>query len=146
MHSSQIFQLVYCSSAKTLFSREQLLELARKANQFNQTVGISGLLLYYDGSFVQVLEGEESQVNSLYEKIIQDKRHSNAIVVSCKIVRQREFSEWGMAATEFSQSQHREAMSLLSLPESIEFQHIEESKVKKLLLSIRADLLRVARP
>lgn len=142
MHGSKIYQLVYCSSAKEVFSREQLLELARKANQFNQTVGVTGMLLHYDGSFIQVLEGEESEVLSLYEKIARDKRHTNAIIVYRKTIPEREFSEWGMAAVEFSRSQHREAMSLLSLPETTEFQNIEGSKVKKLLLAMRADLLR----
>ena len=57
-----IFYLVYVSSAVRLFATAELLKILGKFRRNNQLLGISGLLLYKDGNFIQALEGTEETV------------------------------------------------------------------------------------
>jgi hypothetical protein len=59
---------------------DDILQTARKANSL---LGISGLLLYRMGHFVQLLEGDEEAVLKLYQKIQLDSRHKE-----CKVLAQ----------------------------------------------------------
>jgi hypothetical protein len=71
----------------------QLLETARRVNA---ALDISGILLYEDKSFFQVLEGPPKAVKALYEKIGRDKRHYNVIKIIEEPIGTRSFSEWTM--------------------------------------------------
>jgi len=97
-----VVEIVYASAACHPFSSDELIELLAKARPNNQALGISGLLLYYRGSFLQVLEGEESVVNALYDKILKDPRHHRCIVIKRSAVANRSFADWGMGFVEVS--------------------------------------------
>jgi hypothetical protein len=47
----------------------------------NKPLGITGMFLYSDGSFFQVLEGEAATVDALYEKLDRDKRHQQLTLI-----------------------------------------------------------------
>lgn len=64
-----MFGLVYVSSAVVPFSKAELLSLLTKSRENNSKVGLTGLLIYKDGSFMQVLEGEETAVLATHERI-----------------------------------------------------------------------------
>ena len=91
------FFTVYVSSATSLFSRPDLDELLRVSVKNNSLVGISGMLLYKDGNFMQILEGPESAVNALYTKIDQDPRHHGVIPMWSGEQETRQFPGWTMA-------------------------------------------------
>lgn len=91
------YQLVYYSQAKYPFNEQQLIELLTKANQFNRTQDITGCMIYGDGKFVQLLEGEESRVKALYKRIERDNRHHSLVVLLEMSVNQKLFPSWGMA-------------------------------------------------
>ena len=61
--------LIYVSEATVVFEREDLHKLLAKARKNNNALGITGVLLYVDGFFLQVLEGNEGTVLKVYEKI-----------------------------------------------------------------------------
>ena len=67
--------LVYVSAASKPFSEEELLELLEASRLHNEGKNITGLLLYCEGQFIQVLEGARSDVDSLFERICVDTRH-----------------------------------------------------------------------
>ena len=90
------FQLLYRSQATTPPTPEQLQELVQRARQANAAAHITGLLLYCDGQFVQVLEGPLETVRSLFARISQDPRHQQVAVVSKGLVPRRQFAEWSM--------------------------------------------------
>lgn len=75
------FQLVYVSSATTLFSQAELIALLESSRQKNAMAGLSGILLYHDGNFMQLLEGAESSVQSTYESIARDPRHQGCLIL-----------------------------------------------------------------
>jgi len=91
-----IRQLVYISAATVPFDDDDLRDLLVKARANNERQNISGMLVYHDGAFIQVLEGEGHAVDALYEKIDLDKRHVNAIVLLRNDVSERTFEAWSM--------------------------------------------------
>jgi hypothetical protein len=76
-----MFRLVYVSSAIAPFSQTELLDLLAKARAKNQRLDVTGMLLYKDGNFMQVLEGEETVVRELFACIERDPRHFGTIVL-----------------------------------------------------------------
>lgn len=91
-----MFFLVYASSAARLFSESDLSDLLATSRENNARAGITGMLLYKDGNFMQVLEGEEGAVRELYEKIGTDPRHKGEITLLRSIADERQFPDWSM--------------------------------------------------
>jgi len=89
--------LIYLSWATPSFSDDQLQELLLEARNHNTQFGITGLLLYGNGCFVQVLEGERDAIHSLYEQIKCDPRHRDVTTYADKTIAQRAFADWAMA-------------------------------------------------
>ena len=96
METNPEFFLVYVSSATTLPSPADLVDLLKQSRETNLKLGITGMLLYKDGSFMQVLEGEENAVRSLYNKIERDPRHRNLIILTQGALLKRQFQDWSM--------------------------------------------------
>ena len=59
-------QVVYASAAVEAFSEVQLVQLLARARTNNERLGVTGLLLYDEGSFLQVLEGDAKVIELLY--------------------------------------------------------------------------------
>jgi hypothetical protein len=91
-----MFTLIYVSSAVNLFSDAELIELLEKARKNNTALGITGMLLYQDGNFMQLLEGPEEAVKTLAAKIMLDPRHCGFLKLLERQTEQREFGEWKM--------------------------------------------------
>ncbi len=95
--ADRVFQLVYVSSAQTLFSADQLRELLARSREKNHRLGISGLLLYREGNLMQMLEGDETAVLALYEVIQRDSRHIGVLTLLRQRAQPRMFTDWSMA-------------------------------------------------
>lgn len=93
----ELIHLVYVSSATQPFSSAQLVALLDKARRNNAPVGVTGLLLYRDGNFMQVLEGEPDAVAKIHARIALDPRHQGLITLIRRPIAERTFSEWSMA-------------------------------------------------
>jgi hypothetical protein len=91
--------LTYISTSVRLFSDYDLAEMLEQSRLNNTKAGITGVLLYNKGTFFQVLEGEEDQVNSTFEKIKADPRHHNIIKMKSGNITERNFSDWSMGFT-----------------------------------------------
>lgn len=70
-----------------------MVEQAR-INNFSQA--ITGVLLYAEGQFLQVLEGEMGPVEALYEYIRSDARHAEVLRIYSALVPHRVFTHWSM--------------------------------------------------
>ena len=79
-----IFQLIYTSQATDITwpwpeaRPETLKNILEKSRANNQIKGITGALVYVEGTFLQILEGNESDVRSLSERIVHDE-HPNLL-------------------------------------------------------------------
>ncbi len=109
-----VYQLIYTSSATPALDDFVLREIAQTSNYNNQELGITGLLLFHEGSIMQVLEGDEMSVCSLYGKVKQDPRHSGCMILSAREAQQREFSNWFMGYKNVSGRFNGEALFSLT--------------------------------
>ncbi len=91
------FSLVYVSKAAAGITRQDLLDLMITSRTANAAADITGLLLYSDRSFLQLLEGPRDAVESLYAAIVRDQRHDDVTLVRAREQRDREFPDWSMA-------------------------------------------------
>ncbi len=91
-----MYELIYVSSAIKKLSEEELNSLLVQSRQWNIAHSITGILLYIDGDFLQVLEGKKENINDLFEKIRRDKRHQGIIVVFEGNKVKRDFPDWAM--------------------------------------------------
>jgi len=101
-------RLVYVSSAVEPFSDEALKKLLAVSRRKNERRGITGLLLYSDGTFLQVLEGEPQVVETLFAKIVRDPRHRGALRLLDQPIAARTFADWSMAFKSVDPEQARQ--------------------------------------
>src|SRR5580704_9382026 len=97
-----LIHLIYASTATEPFGNVQLTELLQQARATNEGLGLTGMLLHSDGNFFQVLEGEPTVVDRLYQKIILDKRHSRFTVIIREPIARRSFPSWSMGFSSVS--------------------------------------------
>jgi hypothetical protein len=91
-----MFHLVYFSSATKAFTKLELQKLLHEAREKNTKLGVTGMLLYKDGNFMQVLEGEQEVVTKLIGTIECDSRHKGVLVPVRGTSEERLFPDWSM--------------------------------------------------
>lgn len=91
-----MYQLIYGSTATKDMTEADILQILETSRRNNGEKNITGLLLYKDGNFLQVLEGEKQLVKDLAVKIAKDERHRNMMIYVQREIEAREFSDWSM--------------------------------------------------
>jgi hypothetical protein len=92
-----LYHLIYESRAVRPFSEPDLRELLRTSRYCNAQRSLTGLLVYSaEGRFLQVLEGAQTEVLAIYQRISQDSRHEDCTVLLSGPLAQRRFGEWRM--------------------------------------------------
>jgi hypothetical protein len=94
--ANPIHQLVYLSSATSLYDQDELLRILQVSRRNNSANNITGLLLYHEGNIIQFLEGEEQAVSALYDKIESDPRHKGVLPLLQRKLPKRDFGNWSM--------------------------------------------------
>lgn len=89
-------ELVYISAARRHCDPAELAAILEPARKNNARLGVTGILLYDAGSFIQVLEGDEPVVRELFETIKRDPRHHQVLVLGERSIDKRSFGEWTM--------------------------------------------------
>ena len=88
--------VIYVSSATRLMSETELKSLLEVSRERNAAEGLTGMLLYKDGSFMQVLEGEEEPLRQTCNRIGRDPRHRGIIFLCEEETAERSFVGWAM--------------------------------------------------
>jgi hypothetical protein len=96
-NNTKIYYLMYFSASRTKLSQEELKNLLSVCREHNQKAGITGMLMYYDGNFAQVLEGDYEAVKATFKKVANDPRHNQIIKVKEGYEDKRIFGDWSMA-------------------------------------------------
>ena len=96
-----MYSIIYRSLAKPDFGQADIYQMLSTSRTNNEELGITGCLLYHDGQFLQLLEGERNQVTKLYQKILNDSRHSAIVTVTEKDIERPLFVDWSMAFHDF---------------------------------------------
>ncbi|MEZ4701364.1 MAG: BLUF domain-containing protein [Rhodothermales bacterium] len=106
--NSTTYCLIYASTATHEMSDRELNEILAVARDRNTELDITGLLLYADGNFIQILEGDRDRVDALYEHIATDPRHYGAVRLMRRNTGQRHFSDWRMGFKTISANEFEE--------------------------------------
>jgi hypothetical protein len=102
--------IVYTSSAVRLLGQDEIDYLLSRARQRNLEHEVTGLLLYWQGSFMQYIEGQRDQLMAIYKVILDDPLHHTIIELLNEPVGFRAFEGWAMA---YSEAQTSELESIL---------------------------------
>ncbi len=92
-----VHYLCYISYEAFPFDEDMLTELHEQVRFLNKENGITGLLLYKEGNFVQYIEGSKPAVQHLFQKIKEDVRHKHVIKIAEGDLYERQFDAWDMA-------------------------------------------------
>jgi hypothetical protein len=97
-----LVRLMYASRAVDTIDQDALLAILRKSKNNNPPLGVTGVLCYSSGIFLQVLEGGRSAVNRLYGRIVSDPRHRQVELLSYDEIGERRFAGWAMGQVDMS--------------------------------------------
>ena len=97
-----LVRLMYASRAVAAVNQEELVAILRKSMANNPALGITGVLCFSEGIFLQALEGGRSAVNQLYNRIAADARHSSVELLCYGEIGERRFAGWSMGQVNMS--------------------------------------------
>ena len=97
-----LVRLMYASRATESVDQDDLIAILKKSKQHNPALGVTGVLCFSAGIFLQVLEGGRSHVSALYNRIAQDKRHREVVLLGYEEVSERCFAGWSMGQVNLS--------------------------------------------
>lgn len=103
-------QILYASNTSRDTPNALLEEILAVSRRNNAACGVTGLLLYIDGGFMQVLEGEGIAVEATFARIRADKRHWNTSLMLDRDA-PRAFVDWSMG---FQRPPHQDGMFVLT--------------------------------
>ncbi|RYG45058.1 BLUF domain-containing protein [bacterium] len=95
MHT-KLVQSIYVSAAKRPMTEDELTRLLAVCRANNRRDGITGILVYFEGSFMQVLEGPQEAVRRMMGVVRKDPRHCHITLLTEDPVEERSFPEWTM--------------------------------------------------
>jgi hypothetical protein len=100
-----LVRLLYCSRA-TDDSCDAVEAILRAAREHNPALGITGILCYGDGVFLQCIEGGRMQVSELFASIQKDPRHQQVALLHYEEILERRFGGWSMGQVNISKLNH----------------------------------------
>lgn len=92
-----MYEIIYSSVATKKFSDAELTDLLSISKLKNEQLGLTGMLVYGGGTFVQLIEGGIEAARKLYHSICMDPRHMQMKVSHQQKIIARSFSGWSMA-------------------------------------------------
>jgi hypothetical protein len=93
---TQLIELTYVSEPAQAMSFLGLMRLLYHSYSNNQALGITGVLIYENDRFGQVIQGKADQIDALWNRIQKDQRHKNVRLIDRKPISERTFSKWTM--------------------------------------------------
>lgn len=120
-NNEKLHIIAYISTAQTETSIElNIIDIVETAQQMNPKFGITGVLFFNQGLFMQVIEGEKAHLDQLMANIKQDPRHTDLRVLLDEPTNGRGFPAWNMDCFNLSSDEHLNQDKLVQL--SREFQ------------------------
>jgi len=103
-----LIQLIYVSSLSDIKLEQDIGKILESSVRHNKENDITGMLLYANGNFLQVLEGEAEAVGRTFTRICADPRHYDIIHLISGPIADRHFSQWSMGYQHLSENYLRE--------------------------------------
>lgn len=92
-----LYELIYVSVATRKLSPIELTELLNQSQQKNLRMNVTGLLVYHNSEFMQLLEGSKTDINAIYDTICKDERNHHNLLLWSYQISERSFPDWSMA-------------------------------------------------
>ena len=89
-----MIRVTYLSQEALPLSSDGVLGLLTQCHRNNTDRGLTGMLLFGNGTFLQTLEGEAEVVDGLMDKISRDPRHTGMKVLRREAITERLYSQW----------------------------------------------------
>lgn len=97
-----LYQLIYTSLAQRDFTADDLRRLLPRIRENNAKHGLTGVLLFDESEFFQVLEGPKNKVLSVFEHIANSRQHSCLVIQRQGPIPKRAFGDWSMGYASMS--------------------------------------------
>ncbi len=132
-----LIRLICISSATTKPTAADLEELLQGARIRNKKRGITGFLVYKNGMYLQVLEGEKSQVEELFGKIKKDSRTNAIVRLREEKISERQFACWHMGFKNLDGSDRKDFPAYVEiLDDGLDIKNIQALEGKALSLLV----------
>lgn len=99
-----MLRVTYLSRESDPFTAQALVDLLEHCKRNNPTLGVTGMLMYANGTFLQTLEGETDTVEALLGRIERDSRHRDFRVIKREAVQGRLYENWSMGFERLTQA------------------------------------------
>jgi hypothetical protein len=134
----KLIHCIYTSKASPTFEEHTIPTLLEAARSNNAMQGITGMLLYVEGNFFQVLEGSEAAVTQVFDCIRADPRHGRVTQIILEPLFERAFSDWTMG---FSNVALTEVQALIGendfFTDATCLEHLSPGRARKVLNAFR---------
>ncbi|AVS75291.1 BLUF domain-containing protein [Paracidovorax cattleyae] len=111
-----LVRLLYASRAVDT-SSAAIEDILAQSRQHNPGSGITGVLCYGAGVFLQAIEGGRSAVNELYGHILRDPRHKDVELLYFEEIEERRFGGWTMGQVNLGRINHSTLLKYSEKPE-----------------------------
>jgi len=110
--TSKVHRLVYASVANPDLRVSELDSIITVAQRNNSRDGITGALVFAEGYFMQMLEGDRRDISNTLARIVHDDRHSHVCLIELAENVPRQFSQWAMRHISFQSDSLQEAIGV----------------------------------
>lgn len=100
-----LVRLLYASRAVDI-GDDAISSILSHSRQYNPTLGITGILCYGGGVFLQAIEGGRMAVSELYGHILRDPRHKDVVLLDFEEIFERRFGGWTMGTVNLLKLNH----------------------------------------
>lgn len=91
-----LYKLIYSSTRQPNCTDKDIQDILESCKKNNPNYDVTGVLLHSEHRFIQYIEGSSERVIGLYDKIKDDKRHKNVVMLSYAPIKERLFPSWHM--------------------------------------------------
>ena len=100
-----LVRLLYASRAVDM-GDDAISSILAHSRQYNPALGITGILCYGGGVFLQAIEGGRMAVSELYGHILKDPRHKDVVLLDFEEISERRFGGWTMGTVNLLKLNH----------------------------------------
>lgn len=111
-----LVRLLYASRAVDM-GDEAIASILAHSRQYNPALGITGILCYGGGVFLQAIEGGRMAVSELYGHILKDPRHKDVVLLDFQEISERRFGGWTMGTVNLLKLNHSILLKYSEKPE-----------------------------
>ena len=137
-----MLRMFYISAARRLVTASELSDILAVSRERNRVDGVTGVILYQEGSFAQVLEGPEDAVRACFARIEKDRRHSGCTVILEEKADARLFENWDMeivSMVRMAAMEKHGVMALKAFQQTPQFKAVQGHLVLKSFMKGFAD-------